>query len=119
MRIIATLCAGTLIGCGASAPRRPMQLQRVVLYQNGIGHFERRGHVSGETLRLDFSRRELDDVLKTLTVIDRLGAGVATVDVPNLDDKSNAIRLGVRMSAGRVHDLQVSYAVPTPMWKAA
>ena len=101
MRIIATLCAGTLIGCGASAPRRPMQLQRVVLYQNGIGHFERTGHMSGETLRLDFPRRERDDVLKTLTVIDRLGAGVATVDIPNLDDsKTKAISLGVRMSAG-------------------
>jgi outer membrane protein OmpA-like peptidoglycan-associated protein len=119
MRIIATLCAGTLIGCGAAAPRRPMQLQRIVLYQNGIGHFERSGHVSGETLRLSFSRGELDDVLKTLTVIDRLGTGVATVDIPSLDDKATSINLGVRMSSGRVHDVQVSYAVPTPMWKAA
>ncbi len=96
-----------------------MQLQRVVLYQNGIGHFERAGHMTGETLRLDFARGELDDVLKTLTVIDRLGAGVATVDVPNLDEKATKIQLGVRMSAGRVHDLKVSYAVPTPTWKAA
>jgi outer membrane protein OmpA-like peptidoglycan-associated protein len=120
MRIVASLCAGTLVtGCGAAAPKRPMQLQRVVLYQNGIGHFERAGHMTGETLRLDFARGELDDVLKTLTVIDRLGAGVATVDVPNLDDKAKTIRLGVRMSAGRVHDLKVSYAVPTPTWKAA
>jgi len=96
-----------------------MQLQRVVLYQNGIGHFERTGQVSGETLHLDFSRGELDDVLKTLTVIDRRGAGVATVDVPALAGKDRTIRLGVRMTAGRVHDLAVSYAVPTPMWKAA
>lgn len=96
-----------------------MQLQRVVLYQNGIGHFERAGHLTGETLGLEFARGELDDVLKTLTVIDRLGAGVATVDVPTLGDKDKTIRLGVRMSAGRVHDLKVSYAVPTPTWKAA
>jgi hypothetical protein len=79
MRMIATLCAGTLIGCGATAPRRPMQLHRVVLYQNGIGHFERTGHVTGETLGLEFGRGELDDVLKTLTVIDRLGAAVLAV----------------------------------------
>ena len=96
-----------------------MQLQRVILYQNGIGYFERAGHVHGETLQLEFSRGELDDVLKTLTVIDRLGAGVATVDVPTLDDKATTIGLGVRMSAGRVHDVKVSYAVPTPTWKAA
>lgn len=108
-----------MTGCGATAVRRPMQLQRVVLYQNGIGHFERAGHMHGETLRLDFARGELDDVLKTLTVIDRLGAGVATVDVPSTADKDQTISLGVRMSAGRAHDLKVSYAVPTPTWKAA
>jgi outer membrane protein OmpA-like peptidoglycan-associated protein len=122
MRLIASLCAGSLIsgvtGCGASAPRRPMHLQRVVLYQNGIGHFERAGHLTGETLGLELARGELDDVLKTLTVIDRLGAGVATVDVPTMGEKDKTIRLGVRMSAGRVHDLTVSYAVPTPTWKA-
>src|SRR6266536_5304804 len=36
-----------------------------------------------------------------------------------LDDKAKTIDLGVRMSAGRVHDIQVGYAVPTPTWKAA
>lgn len=118
MRIIASVCAGTLLGCSASTVHRPMQLQRVVLYQNGIGHFERAGHISGETLSLELSRHELDDVLKTLTVIDRLGAAVTTVDVPT-GDTDKTIRLGVRMTAGRVHDVKVSYAVPTPTWKAA
>ncbi|HEY5948597.1 MAG TPA: OmpA family protein, partial [Kofleriaceae bacterium] len=120
MRTLASFLAATVItGCGAARPQRPMSLQRVILYQNGIGYFERAGHVQGETLQLSFSRAELDDVLKTLTVIDRLGAGVATVDVPTLDDNAKSIALGVRMSAGRVHDVKVSYAVPTPTWKAA
>ena len=96
-----------------------MALHRVILYQNGIGYFERSGHVGGDTIKLDLARGELDDVLKTLTVIDRLGGGVATVDVPTAGDKDRTIELGVRMSAGRVHDVQVSYAVPTPTWKAA
>jgi outer membrane protein OmpA-like peptidoglycan-associated protein len=118
-RIVASLCASTLVtGCAATAPH-PMELRRVILYQNGIGYFERSGHVGGDTLKLDFARGELDDVLKTLTVIDRLGAGVATVDVPTLGDRDRTIGLGVRLSAGRVHDVQVSYAVPTPTWKAA
>src|SRR5690242_4639679 len=120
-KLVAIICAGSLLGCGAAAQQRrtPMQLHRVVLYQNGIGYFERAGHVGGDTLKLEFARGELDDVLKTLTVIDRLGAGVATVDVPTASDKDKEIALGVRLSAGRVHDVRVSYAVPTPTWKAA
>jgi outer membrane protein OmpA-like peptidoglycan-associated protein len=119
-RALASILAGSLLaGCGAGAQPRPMHLSKVILYQNGIGYFERAGHVQGETLNLQLASHELDDVLKTLTVIDRLGAGVATVDVPTLGDKDRTIGLGVRMSAGRVHDVKVSYAVPTPTWKAA
>jgi outer membrane protein OmpA-like peptidoglycan-associated protein len=106
-----------LVACACAAPHRPMQLQRVILYENGIGYFERAGHIGGDTVELRLARGELDDVLKTLTVIDRLGAGVATVDVPTTNDRT--IALGVRLSAGRVHDVRVGYAVPTPTWKAA
>ncbi len=118
MRILAVL-----LGCAscASAPRAlpPMQLRRVILYQNGLGFFERTGHITGEAMTLRFARGELDDVLKTLTVIDRLGASVATVDVPTAAASDTTIDLGVRLAAGRVHDVAVSYAVPTPTWKAA
>ncbi|HTR55532.1 MAG TPA: OmpA family protein [Kofleriaceae bacterium] len=106
-----------IAACASRTPPRGLQLQRVILYQNGIGYFERSGHVEGERLGLHLARGELDDVLKTLTVIDRLGAGVATVDVPTAQGPS--LELGVRMAAGRVHDLDVGYAVPTPTWKAA
>src|SRR4051812_46835187 len=117
-RLVATVCAATLLGCGASRPR-PMALRRVILYQNGIGYFERSGHMQGGSLRLSFARTELDDVLKTLTVIDRIGAaGVATVDVPADDAKAKTIGIDVRLASKRTHDLLVGYAVPTPTWKA-
>jgi outer membrane protein OmpA-like peptidoglycan-associated protein len=105
-------------GCASAAPRR-MALQRVILYQNGIGYFERTGRAGGDRILLPFSRHELDDVIKTLTVIDRRGAGVATVEVPELRDKDTQIALGVRMTGGGAHDVAISYAVPTPTWKAA
>ncbi|MFN0252391.1 MAG: OmpA family protein, partial [Kofleriaceae bacterium] len=57
--------------------------------------------------------------LKTLTVIDRQGAGVATVDVPRANDDVKTIVIDVKMATGRAHDLHVGYAVPTPTWKAA
>lgn len=108
-----------LMGCAARETAvRPMSLHKVILYQNGIGYFERTGHVTGQSMALPLARGELDDVLKTLTVIDRLGAGVATVDVPK-EGKGATMELGVRLAAGRVHDVTVSYAVPTPTWKAA
>jgi outer membrane protein OmpA-like peptidoglycan-associated protein len=106
-------------GCAAATSQRPMQLQRVILYQNGIGYFERAGHVGGSAIQLRLARGELDDVLKTLTVIDRLGGGVSTVEVPTTTEKDKTVALGVRMSAGHVHDVRVAYAVPTPTWKAA
>src|SRR6187402_2495528 len=99
-------------GC-SGAPRR-MALQRVILYQNGIGYFERTGQVGGDRILLPFSRHELDDVIKTLTVIDRRGAGVATVEVPVLRDKDTQVTLGVRMTGGGAHDVAVSYAARTP-----
>src|SRR5439155_6933792 len=38
---------------------------------------------------------------------------------PTTTDRDRTIALGVRLTAGRVHDVRVSYAVPTPTWKAA
>ncbi len=114
-RAVVLLC---IAGC-ATTVHRPMQLRRVILYQNGIGYFERSGLVANHALKLQLARPELNDVLKTLTVIDRLGGSVATVDVPITKDRDRTIELGIRLGAGRAHDLLVGYAVPTPTWKAA
>jgi outer membrane protein OmpA-like peptidoglycan-associated protein len=108
--------AVALLACGSS---KPLRLERVVLYQNGIGYFERAGVIGGDRLVLRFSHHEIDDVLKTLTVIDRSGAAVATVDVPAIGAKDHRIPVGVKLTGGKGHDVQVSYAVPVPTWKAA
>lgn len=51
-----------------------LPLRRLVLYKHGVGYFERRGSVEGTTLALPFSREAMDDVLKSLVVLD-LGEG--------------------------------------------
>ncbi len=117
MRSWKVVLIAMLVGCGASP--RPLKLNRVILYQNGIGYFERSGLVGGDRIVLEFSHHELDDVMKTLTVIDRSGSSVATVDIPEIGDKDRKVPIGVKLSGGRAHDVQVSYAVPTPTWKAA
>jgi hypothetical protein len=58
----------------AAAPSS-LPVRRVVLYKNGVGYFEHLGQVRDNgTISVDFSSSQLDDVLKSLTVID-LGNG--------------------------------------------
>lgn len=51
-----------------------LPLRRLVLYKHGVGYFERRGAFEGTSLSLRFDRDAMDDVLKSLVVID-MGAG--------------------------------------------
>lgn len=57
-----------------------LPIRRVVLYKHGVGHFEREGTVSGsQAVSLTFKQREVSDVLKSLTVLDRDGGVVSAV----------------------------------------
>src|SRR5215470_2186438 len=85
--------ARTAITAGASSPKtgnqpiarqtretRPsagqsLPLRRVTLYSNGVAYFERRGTVTGRAeINLSFKQSQVDDVLKSLVVLD-LGRG--------------------------------------------
>ena len=59
----------------ASQPPTRLPVRRVVLYKNGIGYFEHVGRVRGsESVAIEFNTAQLNDVLKSLTVLD-LGNG--------------------------------------------
>jgi len=59
----------------ADSARLPVT--RVILYKNGVGYFEHSGHVRGsQDVNVDFTA-QLNDVLKSLTVLD-LGKGRIT-----------------------------------------
>src|SRR5579871_288366 len=61
---------------GADAARLPVT--RVILYKNGVGYFEHAGEVRGsQDVNVDFTTAQLNDVLKSLTVLD-LGKGRIT-----------------------------------------
>jgi uncharacterized protein with PIN domain len=52
-----------------------LPVKRVVLYKNGVGYFEHSARVQGtQELNIDFTTAQLNDVLKSLTVVD-LGEG--------------------------------------------
>jgi hypothetical protein len=59
-----------------SAARLPVT--RVILYKNGVGYFEHAGRVrDNQDVNVDFTTAQLNDVLKSLTVLD-LGKGRIT-----------------------------------------
>lgn len=70
-----------------------LPMKRMVLYKHGVGYFERRGTLSGETLTLSFSLEAMDDVLKSLIVIDRSGQ-VRNIDVATPENRAALIARG-------------------------
>jgi hypothetical protein len=67
-------------GAGAQSSAK-LPVRRVVLYKNGIGYFEHLGRVRGDQdVHIDFTSAQLNDVLKSLTVLDLSGGRITGVD---------------------------------------
>ncbi|HYK40292.1 MAG TPA: carboxypeptidase regulatory-like domain-containing protein, partial [Candidatus Eremiobacteraceae bacterium] len=74
-----TMDARETSAAGAESTRLPVR--RVVLYKNGVGYFEHLGHVRGnQDVHIDFTSAQLNDVLKSLTVLDLSGGRITGVD---------------------------------------
>jgi hypothetical protein len=64
-----------------SAATGKLPVRRVVLYKNGVGYFEHLGRVRGsQEVHIDFTSAQLNDVLKSLTVLDLAGGRITGVD---------------------------------------
>ena len=62
----------------AESAAAKLPIRRVVLYKNGVGFFEHLGRVrSNQDVSIDFTSGQLNDVLKSLTILD-LGKGRIT-----------------------------------------
>lgn len=71
--------SGSSENSNATAAKLPVR--RVVLYKNGVGYFEHLGHVRGsQDVHVDFTSAQLNDVLKSLTVLDLSGGRITGVD---------------------------------------
>ena len=59
----------------AKSTNQTLPIRRVILYSNGVAYIERRGTVSGHVeIDLSFKQSQVDDVLKSMVVLD-LGQG--------------------------------------------
>ncbi|MGA3202629.1 MAG: DUF4139 domain-containing protein [Bryobacteraceae bacterium] len=57
-----------------------LPIREVILYKHGVGFFERAGKLeAGDTARIDFKSEDMNDVLKSLTIIDRSGGKISGV----------------------------------------
>ena len=84
-----SLSTGALAACDAPEARRPrltqappLELDRVVLYRNGVGYFERTGVVTGDVLTLKVRKDQVNDLLKSLTVVERGSGRAVSVSMP-------------------------------------
>ncbi len=60
--------------CAVISPAAELPVRAIVLYKNGVGYFERSGPLNaGESARLDFDADSMNDVLKSLIVVDQGG----------------------------------------------
>jgi hypothetical protein len=82
-----------------------LPIRRVVLYKNGVGYFEHQGRVTGnEELNIRFTTAQLNDVLKSLTVVDlgggRIG-GVRYNSIAPLSQRLSTLRLALDGNTSR------------------
>jgi len=127
------------VGCarGPAVSADGLALRRVVVYRNGVGYFERQGHVADDKVDFKVRGREVGDFLATLAVIERGGSSVRAASFPihfpdddpgaksaaNPDPPRDAGARADKLETvvleldGKEHDLQVGYISETPVWR--
>ncbi len=84
----------------APEPSNRLPVQRVILYKNGVGYFEHSARVRGkQELNIDFTTSQLNDVLKSLTVVDLGDGRISSVrynSIAPLTERLKALRLPFR-----------------------
>ena len=80
-----------------TAASTELPVTRVALYKNGVGFFEHAGKVIGDqSVTIDFTTAQLNDVLQSLTAIDLNGGRIAGADYNSttpLDQQLKALSL--------------------------
>lgn len=75
----------------------------VVLFKHGVGYFERHGSITGEAaVELSFRQSEMNDVLKSLTVLDHDGGAVSSISYESTQPLSKQLEdFAIHIPEGR------------------
>ncbi len=96
-----------------TAPAKAMAdlpIKKVVLYQNGVGYFERRGKTNLESVELRVRPDQVNDVLKSLAVLDLSGGAASSISLPaekSADRQEADLPAQVRNATGMIGMLAV------------
>jgi hypothetical protein len=135
-----TVAALASSGCASVPPveAQGLALKKVVIYRNGVGYFQRSGHVDSGEVHFRVRKNEIGDFLATLAVLERGGSSVRSASFPLAVEKkpppgpptpdgtgqvaaqagrSSEMETVVMALDGRQHDLQVGYIAVTPVWR--
>src|SRR6516225_8411814 len=93
------VAAFVLVGAGLPvlAQSRPssadLPISRVVLFNSGVGYFQRDGQVDGNAqIDLQFAVHNINDLLKSLVLQDQGGGQISTVNYDNRDPIDKALK---------------------------
>lgn len=84
-RLILALAASVALGhtavaLGAEPDDKALPISSITLYRSGVGYFEREGRVDGDsTVQLRFATDQVNDILKSMVVLDLGGGSVGSV----------------------------------------
>ena len=94
----------------------PLPVRKVILYKTGVGYFEHLGQVRGDQkIGIDFTSRQLNDVLQSLTVLDLNGGRIAGVNYNSEASLKPTARNAAAAAGGEDRSLQVLRCIA---WRA-
>src|SRR5215471_14133510 len=84
LAVMGAALVGGATGCarGPAVSAEGLPLRRVVVYRNGVGYFERAGHIEADKIHFKVKRGEVGDFLATLAVIEQGGSSVRSASFP-------------------------------------
>src|SRR3954452_20304983 len=75
------------------AAEGPLPIRQVVLFNSGVGYFQREGEVSGDArIDLTFPTTDINDLLKSLVLQDLGGGKISTVNYDSHDPIDKILR---------------------------
>lgn len=143
--VVLSMLCGCARGPDVQSPELP--LERVVVYRNGVGYFERGGEVDGEQVSFKMRQRMVGDFLATLAIVERGGSSLKAASFPLEADKNDPVAHDPRFERmleafrhpdqppkapepsseklrkvllrldGKKHELAVGYVAATPLWR--